>query len=423
MSGTKHSGRVSRRDFIRGAALAAGGAVVVPNILVRTANAAAANDRIQVGVIGLGGRGRHVMEAFMAQPDTRVMAVCDCFADRRARGVQQVNDHYGNQDCAEHIDFLELIGRSDIDAVLIATGDNCHSLVSIMAARAGKDMYCEKPMSVAINESRAVADTMRRLGRIFQCGTQRRSISNFRFAVHLARTGKLGRLKELHAEQAPGMEALYDTILPEEELPPREVFDWERWLGGAQWRPYNAKYPSRGFWSAHTDFSGGAITEWGSHTVDICQWANGTDDTGPVEFWKEDDRYICQYANGSKVIIRRGLRFGSCPVRIEGEEGWVETGDSGDIETYPKSLLKNRGFEGGYPPDNHIRAFLDCVRTREETISNAECAHRSISVCHVANICKRLGRPIKWDPVNEVCVDDEEANRLTSRAIREPWYL
>jgi len=423
MSTSSRQGRVTRRDFIKGATLAASGAVALPNILVRAAHAAPANERIQVGVIGLGGRGRHVMEAFMAQPDTHVMAVSDCYADRRAQGLKQVNDHYGTQDCAEHVDFQELLARQDIDALLIATGDNNHSLVSIMGARAGKDMYCEKPLSVTIGESRAVADTMKRLGRVFQCGTQRRSISNFRFAIHLAQSGKLGTIRELHAEQAPGMEALYDTTLPEEPLPPKEEFDWDNWLGIATWRPYNGRYASRGFWSAHTDFSGGAITEWGSHTVDLCQWANGMDDTGPVEYWKEGDRYICQYANGSKVIIRRGLRFGTCPIRIEGDEGWVETGDSGDMETYPKSLLQERGFEGGYPPDNHIRAFLDCVYTRSECISSAETAHRSISVCHVANLCKRLGRPMKWDPEKEVVLDDEEANRMTTRAPREPWYL
>jgi len=359
----------------------------------------------------------------MNQPDTQVVAVCDVMSKRRKSGQGKVNAHYGNQDCADYIDFLELLARKDIDAVLIATGDNWHSGVSIMAARAGKDMYCEKPMSVAISESRAVSDTMRNLGRIYQCGTQRRSVGHFIFAANLARSGKLGRIKELHAEEAGGLQNGYETILPAETEPPREEFDWDRWLGPAQWRPYNKDYPTRGFWSAHWDFSGGSITEWGSHTVDLCQWANKTDDTGPVEFWREGDRFMGRYENGAKLIIRTGLRFGSCPVRFEGDEGYVETGDSGEMEVSPKSLLGDRRFLGGYPPDDHVRAFLDCVKTRQQTISNAEVAHRSISVCHVANICKRLGRPIKWDPVKEECIDDPEANRLRSRAYREPWYL
>ena len=421
----KHA-KMDRRAFLRRTTQAAGIAaapLIVPSRALGAQGQTGANSRIHVGVIGCGGRGQHVMRAFMAQPDVRVIAVCDVIRGRRESAQGYVNQAYGNQECAAYIDMFELLGRADIDALLIATGDNWHSGVSLLAARAGKDMYCEKPMSVALSESRAVADTMQRLGRIYQCGTQRRSIRNFRFAVNLARSGKLGRLTALHAEQAPGFKELYSTVLPAEEEPAREDFDWNRWLGPAQWRPYNAKYPTRGFWSAHTDFSGGAITEWGSHTVDLCQWAKGADGTGPVEFWQEGDRFLAKYADGCKLVIRNGLRFGSCPVRFEGEEGWVETGDSGEIDAEPKSLLGNRLFEGGYPPDNHVRAFLDCMRTREQTISNAETAHRGISACHVANICKRLGRPVRWDPDNEVCVGDEEANRLLSRAYREPWYL
>lgn len=417
----------TRRQFLQGSATAMGGIAIAPNIITSAAlgaaNRAAASERLRVGVIGLGGRGMEVMRAFMAQPDTHVIAVCDVKKERREAGVASVNQAYGNQDCMNYIDMLELLARPDIDVVLIATGDNWHSGASILAARAGKDIYCEKPLSVTIAESRAVSDTMQRLGRIFQCGTQRRSISNFRFAVHLARSGKLGRIKELHAEESEAFQTLLTNIQPAEEQPPREVMDWDRWLGPALWRPYNHETPTRGFWSAHVDFSGGSITEWGSHTVDLCQWANNTDDTGPVEFWQEGERYIGRYENGSKLVIRRGLRFGSCPVRFEGEEGWVETGDSGEIETYPKSLMGNRWFEGGYPPDNHVRAFLDCVKTREQPIAHAEVAHRSISACHVANLCKRLGRPIQWDPKTETCVGDEEANRMTSRAYREPWYL
>jgi len=417
----------TRRQFLKGTAAALGGVAVGPAVITSTALGtaarAAASERIVVGVIGVGGRGRNVMNAFMEQPDAQVVAVCDVDRQRRLGGRHQVNQRYDNEDCEMYLDFLELLDRPDIDAVLIATGDNWHSGVSIMAARAGKDMYCEKPMSVALTESRAVADTMPRLGRIFQCGTQRRSIGNFRFAADLARSGKLGRIKELHAEESRGFQRLYDTILPAQPEPSREQFDWDRWLGPAPWRPYNKEYATRGFWSAHLDFSGGSITEWGSHTVDICQWANNSDDTGPVEFWREGDRYLGKYADGVKLIIRTGLRFGSCPVRIEGEEGWVETGDSGQVETHPKSLLQEKRFQGGYPPDNHVRAFLDCVKTRQQTVSNAEVAHRSISACHVANLCKRLGRPVKWDPVKEQCVDDDEATRMLSRAYREPWYL
>jgi hypothetical protein len=416
----------SRRDFLRRSVITAGG-LALPNIIARRSWGEGvrddANNRLTVGVIGVGGRGRDDMRAFLAQRDVQVVAVCDCYADRRQMAAEMVNQAYGNQDCAQYVDMMEMLARPDIDAVLIATGDNWHSAVSILAARAGKDIYCEKPLSVALSESRAVADTVKRLGRVFQCGTQRRSIGHFRYAVHLAQSGKLGELKELHAEEAGAFLVLDERTLAPEEEPAREVFDWNMWLGPAQWRPYNAQYPTRGFWSGHVDFSGGSITEWGSHTVDICQWANSADDTGPIEYWQEGERFCAKYKNGAKLVIRRGLRFGSCPIRIEGTEGWVETGDSGEIETYPKSLLGNRGFEGGYPQDNHVRAFLDCVKTREQTNANAEVAHRSISACHVANLVKRLGRPLKWDPVKEQVIGDEEANRMLARAYREPWFL
>ena len=414
----------SRRQFLgRAAAAVPLFPLVLTNGALGDATRPGANDRITMGLIGAGGRGEYDMQAFMAQPDVRMVAVCDAKRERReaVRGI--VNQAYGNEDCAAYIDMMELLARPDIDAVVIATGDNNHSLAAIMAARAGKDMYCEKPMSVAISESRAVSDTMRRLGRVFQCGTQRRSIGNFRLAADLALSGKLGRLKELHAEEASGFKNIHETVLPAEPEPPREELDWNGWLGAALWRPYNSKYPQRGYWSDHLDFSGGSITEWGSHTVDLCQWANGTDDTGPVEFWQEGERFIGRYANGVKLVIRTGLRFGSCPVRYEGEDGWVETGDSGEIEIYPKSLARDMRFKGGYPVDNHARTFLDCVRTRQQPNSHAETAHRSISACHVANICKRLGRPVKWDPLTESFPDDPEANRMRARAWREPWHM
>ncbi len=417
---------ITRRDFLRGAAVAG---IAAPYVITSTAlggeGKPPASDRIVMGAIGLGGRGSYVMRACMWNKDVQMVAVCDVQANRRNAAKAQVDKHYGNQDCAAYQDLLELLGRDDIDAVMIATGDNWHSMASILAARAGKDMYCEKPMSVTIAESRAVADTMRRLARIYQCGTQRRNISHFRFAVNLARSGKLGKLVALHAEKAGTRSGVRFTVLPVQPEPDPQVMDWNRWLGPAPWRPYNAKYYTRGFWSSHGDFSGGSITEWGSHTADLCQWAAGMDHTSPTTYRVTNDRgdVEARYANGVKLIFCKGLRFGTCPVRFEGEEGWVEVGDSGMIETHPASLLEDRKFPGGYPPDNHIRQFLNCVKTRQQPISNADVAHRSITACHCANIAVRLGRKVEWDPVAEAFVNDEEANRLRSRAFRQPWYL
>ena len=250
---------LSRRQFMK----YAGAAAVLPNIIATKAwgatERAAPSNRITIGVIGVGGRARDDMRAFMALPDVQIVAVCDCFAEKRKSGAAIVNKRYNSQDCREYQDMHELLAQQDIDAVLIATGDNSHSHCAIAAARAGKDMYCEKPLSVCINESRAVADTMKRTGRIFQCGTQRRSLGNFRYAVHLAQSGKLGELKELHAEEASFCGAFNYEVLPEEPEPSKDVFDWNAWLGPAQWRPYNHKYPERGYWLDHIDFSGASI--------------------------------------------------------------------------------------------------------------------------------------------------------------------
>jgi len=403
--------------------------VAAPYVITSTALGAegrpAASERIVMGAIGIGGRGRSDMGAFLGNKDVEMVAVCDVKGNCRKGAKATVDRHHGNSDCSAYIDIHEILARKDIDAMLIATGDNNHSMVSIEAARAGKDMYCEKPMSVALAESRAVSDTMRRFSRIFQCGTQRRNVGNFVFAVNLARSGKLGKLKAMHAEKAWTDSGVHFGVLPGQTEPAREVVDWNGWLGPAMWRPFNSQYISRRYWLRHGDFSGGSICEWGSHTVDICQWANNADNTSAIEYrvYNKNNDVECTYANGVKLYIRKGLRFGSCPIRIEGEEGWVETGDSGRVEVYPKSLMAERRFRGGYPQNNHVREFLNCVKSRKQPVAPAEGAHRSITTCHVANICVRLGRPVKWDPVKEEFPGDDEANRLRSRAYRHPWRL
>ena len=426
----RNSENQNRRSFLKRAALGTGGLLAAPYVITSTAlggnGRLPASDRIVMGSIGYGGRGRYVTDAFMLNQDVQMVAVCDVQGDRRNSAKAQVDKKFGNSDCKAYIDLRELLARPDIDAVVIATGDNWHSMASILAARAGKDIYCEKPLSVSIGESRAVVETMKRYARIFQCGTQRRNIGNFVFAVNLARSGKLGKLRELHAEKATGMSNIVRfTVLPPEPQPAREVMDWDMWLGPAAWRPYNSRYYTRGFWSDHGDFSGAAINEWGSHTVDLCQWANDADTTAPIEYEIMNDKFdvTARYANGTKLIIRTGLRFGTCPVRFEGDEGWVETGDSGQIETYPVSLLQERKFLGGYPADNHVREFLDCLKSRRQPISTAGVAHQAITACHAANVCVRLGRPVKWDPAKEEFIGDEEANRLRTRPYRQPWRL
>jgi len=424
--------RLSRRDFCRAAAGAAAPYVITSTALGAPGRAPA-SERIVMGAIGLGGRGRHDMQALMNNDDVQMVAVCDVQATRRKIGKLIVDRHYGNSDCVTYRDFRELLARDDIDAVLVATGDNWQALASIMAAKAGKDIYSEKPMSLTVGEGRGVADTVKRYGVVYQCGTQRRSVPRFAYAVELARSGKLGELKEVWAEKAPfgGKVEWFRITLPPEPEPPADFLDWNMWLGPAQWRPYNHRYITRGFWALHLDFSGGAITEWGSHTVDLCQLAVGQEHSGPVEFeldmvkseqFEEPRRsVVAHYANGVKLIFEPGKW--PLHVRFVGTEGWIYVDDDGNVRAEPKSLIAGRKFGRGYPATNHIRNFLDCVKSRRTPIAPAEQAHRSNTVCQVANICVQLNRPVKWIAERERFDNDPEADAMLYRAMRQPWRI
>jgi len=415
----------SRRNFLRRTA-ALGAVVAVPSLLfprkVYGAFDTPPSNRIAMGVIGAGGRGRQVLDAMLGHSAFHFVAVSDLFTDRRLGAKQAVDACYGNSDCKAYRDFRELLGRSDIDAVLIATGDRWHTLASISALRAGKDVYCEKPISMTIADSRALADTVKSLGRVFQAGTQRRSTGNFRYAAELARSGKLGQLRTLHCSIS-GLD-LRDDYLESQPEPSKEEFDWDMWLGPAPWRPYNAAYTTgMGAWRDFSDLGGGGIIDWGSHSVDLAQLATNNDDSGPVEYERVDQTVEARYANGVKIIMRMNMGKSTCPIRFEGDEGFVYTDDSGQIEVNPASLRSNRtvGSELWNKPVAHILDFIDAVRTRRKPAANAEAAHRAVSACHIANLCIRLGRKLRWDPVKEEFVQDEQANRLCSRAARQPW--
>jgi len=414
--------RISRRGFVRGAGAALAAPYVISSTALGAAGRPAASERITLGAIGLGGRGTSDLASFLGNTDVQVVAVCDVIRGKRNAGKANVDKHYGNQDCATYLDLRELLARDDIDAVLIATGDNWHTTASILAAKAGKDIYCEKPMSVAVTEGRALCDAMDRYGVIFQCGTQRRSVPRFKFAVELAQSGKLGELKTLYAEKAPAewfKQGHHEITLPPQPEPPKDVVDWDMWLGPAPWRPYNATYLTRRFWMAHRDFAGGMLTEWGSHTADLCQWANNADDTNPVEFEQAEGTVVAHYANGVKLVFEEGAW--PLHVRFVGTEGMVYGDDDGNMEAEPKSLLAERKFGKGYPQSNHVRDFLDCIKTRRRPIAPAEGAHRANSTCQIANICLQVGRKLTFDPKTETFVDDPMADRLLARAIREPW--
>lgn len=424
----------TRREFLVGSAATAVATVAtfVPSHVLGLDGATPPSEKITFGVIGIGPRCTYDVKAMLPFSDVRCVAIADVQASRRDAGKKLVDDHYGNRDCVLYRDFRELLNRKDIDAVLIATGDRWHGAASMMAAKAGKDVYSEKPCGITIATCQELAETMRREKRVFQAGTQRRSVPNFQKAVEWVHSGKLGKLHTMHASVY--IPALDNTWLPAQPHPARDVVDWNMWLGPAAWRPFNQAYCD-GKWRGQWDFDSGAkLLDWGAHTVDLCQWANGADDTMPIEYEPTENNIVCRYANGVKLILdflvdpfkdrspQYITRLGTCPVRFVGEEGSVETGDSGEIVALPESLQKQvPDFSGrirGLDVTAHARNFFDCVRTRGVTVANPDVMRRSHIACHAAAIAWILNRKLKFDPVKEEFIGDEDANLLRTRSSR-----
>lgn len=427
---TKPEKRATRRRFLKSSLAAAGAAAFAPTIIPASAlgrgGFVAPSERVVVGGIGIGNRGTYDLGCFLEQKDVVFSAVCDVKENRRVAVKKMADERYGNSDCAMHQDYRELLDRKDIDAVLIATGPNWHCTMAMEAAKAGKDMYCEKPVTKNIEQSLILADTIRRTARVFQAGTQRRNLPHFAFACMLARTGKLGKLTKVYAHPA-GMQAMMSGWLPAEPEPPKDKIDWDTYLGPAAWRPFNAKLLDGFNFEKGGGLVGGGVLEWGSHCVDLCQWA--VDDCPPpVEYdAPKDGELVARYDNGTQLIFREKgwIPLGSCPVRFEGETGWVEAGDSGKLVLSSPALLAGRVVEeiDGYPATFHVRDFLDCVKTRGLTKGNAVAACNAHIACHAANIALFLGRTVKFDNKTHQFVGDDEANRLRSEALREPWRL
>ncbi|MCA9102746.1 MAG: Gfo/Idh/MocA family oxidoreductase [Planctomycetales bacterium] len=440
VGGRAHVGRLSRRQFVKTAA-AASAVFAVPQVIPSSAlgkdGAVAPSERIVMGGIGIGRRGSYDLSCFLPNADVQFVAICDVKEERRQAVKKIADERYGNDDCAMYRDFRELLDRDDIDAVLIATGPNWHATAATYAARAGKDMYCEKPCTKNITQSLQLAETMRRTGRVFQVGTQRRNLPHFAFACELARTGRLGTLRRVYAHPA-GMTQKMSGWLPAEDAPPIEVVDWDMYLGPAAWRPFNNVMLNgfhfekgggfMGCFEEDGSFSGGGVLEWGSHCVDLCQWAAGADGTAPVEYNPpQDGEIVARYANGVELILREKdwLPLGSCPVRFEGDDGWVETGDSGKFVLSSPELLAGRTVEeiGGYPATFHVRDFLDCVKTRNKPKGDADTACFAHIACHAANIALLLDRQVNYDLAKHEFIDDAEANRLRGEALRAPWRI
>jgi predicted dehydrogenase len=432
--------RFSRRQFLKRAAVA-GGAVAVPCLIPGSAlglnGAVPPSERIVLGGMGVGGRGTGVLNWMLPEKDIQFVAICDAKKSQREAIKRLVDNKYGTQDVKMYRDMREFLAtRTDIDALLIATGDRWHALASIMAMRAGKDVYSEKPSAMTIAEGRAVVETARRYGRVYQSGIQRLSEDNFTCANELLGTGRLGKIHTVRAHIAPwdAAEMRYDW-LPAEPEPPKDEVDWDQWLGPCPWRPYNSAY-TRGGWRGFYDFHTSCIGEWGAHTFCQCQVAIGATDSAAVKYGYVNnptgDGMVTEFANGIKMVLSRGDQWwhGSCGVRYEGTEGWVAIADgySKPEVSSPALLADYRKLVNDYicrtgRPMSHVRDFFNCIKSRRPTAANPEVMHRSMSTVHAANICMWLKRDMQYDPVKEEFINDPEANRLRSRAMREPWVI
>jgi hypothetical protein len=457
---------VTRRKFLQGTACAA--TCWVPTIVPASVfGALAPSSRINVAMIGLGNQSTLDLPAFLEQPDTQVVAVCDVntashgyltpqqFLGRKP-GQDAVNAYYARKagldqykGCDANIDFREVIGRSDVDAVAIVVPDHWHALMTVMAAKAGKDIYCEKPLSLTVRDGQQMVKAVRQYKRVLQTGSMWRSTGVVRRACELVRNGRIGQVTRIVAEVSennfkgpgPGWKP----------MPVPEGFDYERWLGPAPRAPYHKDRCLYRF-RFIMDYSGGQTTNFGAHSNGIVQWALGLDDSGPIEFedmaseWPEPGdlfttpnkvHFRARYAKGIELectTTKRG--FG---VRFEGTEGWIEFTYQG-LRIFPESLkdtqigpqevhlpvsIKDRpkGAPARSMSYDHVRNFLDCMKSREDPVEFVEAGHRTASLCHLGNIAMKLRRKIRWDPVHEQIIGDEEAGKMLSRPMRSPWTL
>jgi len=407
---------MNRRDFLKKAAKGVGFGLVTPYVISSGVLSApgrpGANDRIALGHIGLGRRGTGLVRLFAREASTRSIAVADPDAKRRASAAGVVG-----KGCAAYTDYRDLLDRKDIDAVVIATPDHWHALQSIHACEARKDVYCEKPLSLTVEEARTMVTVARRYKRVFQTGSQQRSSPEFRRTCELVRSGRIGKL---HAVRVEVWGTPRDYYLPAQRVP--DWLNWDLWLGPAPRRPYHTRRHLN--WGGCWDYSGGGMTGWGSHHLDIVQWGLDMDHSGPVEVFhpKGKAHVVFKYASG--VVVLCG-RVGANAILFEGTEGKIEV-NRGHFRTWPEKI----GKEPLDPKDVHLfkspghqKNWLNCIRTRKRPICDVEIGCRSIIVCHLGNIAVWLGRKLRWSPEKERFVGDELANRWLSRPMRAPLHL
>ncbi len=423
---------LSRRRLLQSATAAA---MLGPAILSRRVRAQdAASDRLGIGFIGVGTMGRGHLGRFLGHADVQVLAVSDVVAERTASAKEMVESRYAEatkagtyKGCAGYGDFRELLARDDIDAVVIATPDHWHALGCVLAAQAKKDIYCEKPLTHSIAQGQKIALAVRENKLVFQTGSQQRSEFDglFRKAVEYIRNGRIGKVQTVRVGVGgPPVPCDLET----QEVPAGS--DWEMWVGPAPLRGYNEVLCPKGVhkhfpaWRSYTEYGGGALADMGAHHFDIAQWALGADETGPTEIHPPEGRADTglRFVYASGVEMFHGGRSGCT---FEGEKGTIYV-DRGKLECMPESILAEPLTDADwrcYPSSDHVRNWLDCIKSRKDPICTAEIGSHSAAVCHLANIGYALRRPLTWDPAKEEFPTDNEANKLASEAVREPWKL
>jgi predicted dehydrogenase len=413
--------------------------VFVPSSVLGKDGAVSPSNKITLGCIGLGMQGVPNMQSFLGQPDTKVVVVCDTDKQRLEKGKGIVDTHYNNKDCRSTGDFQEVCTASDVDCLSLALPDHWHAIPAVLGAKSGKDIYGEKPLAHTIKEGRAICDAVKKYGRIWQTGSWQRSTGNFRQAVELVLNGRIGKIKHVEVGLPSGHTDFGGTKGQEKFGEPPAHLDYERWLGPAPWAPY-APARIHANWRWILDYGGGQLTDWIGHHNDIAHWGMGADYTGPTDIepvsweypkdglWNTAGRFRinCTYASGITTTIAGGhndIRGGTKWIGENGQWVWV---DRGGIDANPKELLK----EDNAPKEinllrspGHHRNFLDCVKSRQQTLTPAEVAHRSMSPGCLGQIAMLLGRKLKWDPEKEQVIGDEAASRMLGATLREPWTL
>ena len=443
---------MKRRRFLKTATgVMLGLPQIVPSSVLGKDGEVTASNRIAIGCIGVGNRGNQVLEGFLDHRDARVVAVCDVNAHQRTAAVRRVNDRYGTTGCRACADFRQLLSRADVDMVIIATPDQWHVLTALAAARAGKDVYLEKPIGVTSAEARALRAAVKRYGTVFQFGTQQRSDGRFRMACELVRNGRIGRLHTVNV-WSPGSRSGGSL----EKVPVPQWLDYEMWVGPAPMSPYTKHRCTNGFepgdpskiWPFISDYCAGWISGWGVHPMDIALWGAPDLLSGPLQI-EGTGRFptegLCDTATDWDLTMKfqtggtlnftgppssskwRGHfgKHGGHGTVFVGTEGWVHV-DRSHIAAHPQTLLKSSIGPAEIhltKSDNHGRNTLDCVKTRGQPVSHVDAAYAVDTICQVSALAAKLGRRLQWDPQSERFLNDKTANLLLSRAMRSPWHL